>query len=211
MGQGSAGRFTSRRVVTAVVGLAVGSLGIVACARSSSGPTSTATPGLGISTDDHCPKGRAAATPSAALHAAIVRVEKAAGVTDETGEGALPGYAGVLQCPDTNELFVFWKGHLPGKVAKAVAAVDLKVTVNEDAPHSAAELAAMTARLWADRPYWEAQGIHVQSSGARPDGLWLEVGVNNNQSEMVSIEGRMSMRYPKTTIRVAYAAPLVPL
>lgn len=95
-------------------------------------------------------------------------------------------------------------------MAKAVAAVDLKVTVNEDAPHSAAELAATTARLWADRPYWEAQGIHVQSSGARPDGLLLEVGVNNNQSEMVCIEGRMSMRYPKTTIRVAYSAPSCP-
>ena len=131
--------------------------------------------------------------------------------TDETAEDALPGYAGVIQCPDSNEIFVFWKGKLPRSVTRAIADVDLKVSVVKDAPYSAAELQSASDKIWTDLPYWETQGVHVESTGPRQDGVWLAVGVDNEQSKLVSIESRMSARYPEVTIRVRHTEPVVPL
>jgi hypothetical protein len=131
-------------------------------------------------------------------------------VTDETGAGALPGYVSVIQCTDTNELFIFWKGKPPKSVTNAIAEVDLEVTVRTDAPYSTAELHDVQDKVWADRSYWEGRGVHLQSTDSRDDGQWLGVGVDN-EDHLASIQADMSERYPQVTIRVAYQAPLVPL
>jgi hypothetical protein len=196
------------RAMRVAVVLAVGALGVAACGQGPPGST-TSTPGSFF--DDLCPKATAPATASPALHAAIVKVERAAGVTDETGAGALPGYVSVIQCTDTNELLVFWKGDLPKPVRDAIAEVELEVTVKTDAPYSAAELQGVEDKVWADKSYWEDQGVHLQGTNTREDGQCLEVDVDNDEEHLDSIQADLSERYPDVTIKVAYQAPLVPM
>lgn len=199
---------TTHRKHAKAAALAFGILVMGACGQTPS-PTPTASIELGTANDDHCPRQRTPpATPSADLMATVDRLVAASG-TDETAEGALPGYVGVIQCPDTNEIFVFWKGELPTRVTKAVADVDdIKVTVMKDAPYSATELQRASDKIWADRPHWETQDIHIQSTGPRQDGEWLAVGVIDEADELASIEARLSERYPQITIKVEHAEPI---
>lgn len=101
----------------------------------------------------------------------VDRLIAAAG-TEETAEDALPGYAGCHSVSrHRRDLRVLEGSTAQQGVAKAVADVDLEVTVINDAPYSAAELDKASTKVWTDRPYWETQGVHVESWAASGWGM----------------------------------------
>lgn len=165
-------------------------------------------PPIPSETDDHCPRTSSPAAPSPRMSAAMNKLSDAAG-TNETNDHSLPGYAGILPCADTLEVFVFWKGQPPAAVTTAIAQLDLKVTVVDNAPHTSQELRKTFDRVFADRLYWEQQGVHLDGGNLREDGLWCEIYVLNDQT--APIQKLMDSRYPNDAIKVAHTEPGVPL
>jgi hypothetical protein len=174
---------------------------------SASRPTAISPP-IPSETDDHCPRTASPAAPSPRMSAAMDKLMRAGGV-DETIQHPPPGYAGILPCADTLELFVFWKGRPTAAVTAAIARLDLKVTVAENAPHTSTELRKTFDRVFADRLYWEQQGVHIEGGSLRVDGRWCRIDVLNDQT--APIQELMNARYPNDDIRVAHTEPLVPL
>lgn len=142
------------------------------------------------------------------MSAATTRLIAASG-TNEINQHPLPGYAGILPCADTLELFVFWKGRLPRSVTVAIAQLDLKVTVVTNAPHTASEVRKTYDRVFADSSYWEQRGIHIAGGSQRVDGLWCNVEVLNDQTPR--IQRLMDARYPDDAIKVVHTEPTVPI
>jgi hypothetical protein len=132
------------------------------------------------------------------MSAAMNKLIAAVG-TNETNQHPLAGYAGILPCADTLELFVFWKGQPPAAVIAAMARLELKVTVVSNAPHTSTELRRTFDRVLADTLYWEQHGIHVAGGSLRVDGLWCEVGLEGQCS--VASAGRRCPRVPRDQMR----------
>lgn len=197
-----------RRQLALIVGLVLMlALFTVAAYISASQPVAISPP-IPSETDDHCPRTPSPAAPSPLMSAAMNKLIAAAGTT-ETIEHPPPGYAGILPCADTLEVVVFWRGRPTAAVTTAIAQLDVKVTVVDNAPHTSAELRKTFNRVFADRLYWEQQGIHIEGGSLRVDGRWCEIDVLNDQT--APIQKLMNARYPNDAINVGHTEPGVPL
>lgn len=197
-----------RRQLASILGLVLMLALFTVAAYVHASRSAALSPPIPSATDDHCPRTPSPAAPSPRMSAAMNKLITAAGTT-ETIEHPPPGYAGILPCADTLEVFVFWKGRPTAAVTAAIAQLDVKVTVVDNAPHTSTELRKTFNRVFADRLYWEQQGIHIAGGSERVDGRWCEIDVPNDQT--APIQKLMNARYPNDAIKVAHAEPLVPL
>jgi hypothetical protein len=68
-----------------------------------------------------------------------------------------------------------------------------------DAKFSLATMKSLVARILADKPYWEGQGVHIESVGPMVDGSSVRVGTREGTADQTRL---LETRYGPGTVTI---------
>ncbi|GEM_PF-2396083 len=118
-------------------------------------------------------------TAAAVMHAQIPLIRAADQIVKAAAAGE-SGYANIVLSVARHLVLVYWKGAVPGPIARLLgrlrsSAVRIEV---RPAPYTTRQLAAEVQRLEASRSGYAARGVLLDSIAVRVDGTGIEIGTD---------------------------------
>jgi hypothetical protein len=142
-----------------------------------------------------------AVTPASALMRAQFPLQRAADAIRKAATAGRSGYADIVLSVPQHRVTVYWKGAMPGRIARLLArlrSATVRIVVRP-ARFTAAQVSAEVRRLEASRARYAARGVWLNSFMPRADGSGITVGLAARagvRPAMAAIRASLRIRSP---------------